>query len=304
MQLTTKMSLSALVLAVGMTSVSANAESFLNEEFDYPDGMLDGVGGWTGNTGVTVAGGVASHPGQDGDITLGFAAQTGGVVYVATRSQQANDEPNLSSFGGLGLYNNGGEQLLIGKLWGVADEWALTGDGEPNSGVDASQGVFQNVVTKVDFDNSEITMWILADDAEILGTPVARIDKSIAFNEVRLRGGNGGELNFQFDWVRVGTSLVDILPDIFGGGTLGDTNGDNLVLIDDYEALRDNFESGTELSQGDVDLDGDVDQDDFWIIKSEFPKYNGGASLASAIPEPASLTLIGLGSIAMLRRKK
>ena len=301
-QVTNKMGLSALILLMGIASVSANAESFLNEEFDYPDGVLDGVNGWTGNAGVTVTGGVAFHPGLDGDITLTIPAQTGGVVYVATRTQQGTDDPTFDSYGGLGLYNSGSEQLLIGKLWGVTDEWSLTGP-DTSSGVDASQGVFQNIVTKIDIDNNEITMWILNDDATILGTPVATIDRAFAFNEVRLRGGNNGETNFQFDWVRVGTSLVDILPDIFGGGILGDTNGDGMVLIDDYEALRDNFETGTELSQGDVDFDGDVDQDDFWIIRDEFPKHNGGASLASAIPEPASIALIGLSSLAMLRRK-
>ena len=74
---------------------------------------------------------------------------------------------------------------------------------------------------------------------------------------------------------------------------MGDTNGDGTVDLDDYHALRDNFGIGSTLAEGDVDLDGDVDQLDFNIIRTEYPKYNGGASLASAIPEPASLFLLG-----------
>ena len=92
--------------------------------------------------------------------------------------------------------------------------------------------------------------------------------------------------------------------DIENNLILGDTNGDEKVLLDDYEALRDNFGSGSTLIQGDVDFDGDVDQDDFLIIRDQFPLYNNGASLASAIPEPTSLCLIALGTIAMLKRNR
>ncbi len=105
--------------------------------------------------------------------------------------------------------------------------------------------------------------------------------------------------SYEIDHLSGGTAIT--IPDL---PQLGDTNGDDIVDLVDYVALRDNFGTGTEIAQGDVDFDGDVDQDDFWIIRTEFPKYNNGDSLASAIPEPTSLALIGLGGLFALKRRK
>ena len=40
------------------------------------------------------------------------------------------------------------------------------------------------------------------------------IDRSFNFNELRLRGGNSGEVNFQFDWLRVATSAEEAVTGV------------------------------------------------------------------------------------------
>ena len=99
---------------------------------------------------------------------------------------------------------------------------------------------------------------------------------------------------------RVGFSEIRIDNAIF---TPGDTDGNQKVDINDYKAFKENYGTGTTLLQGDVDGDGDVDVDDFLIIRNEYPKYNN-TTLAAAIPEPASIVVLGLGALAMLKRRK
>ena len=169
-KLTKNFGVAAMLLGVCVAGSSVSGGVVLDEQFDYADGALNGVGGWVGNAGVNIVSGVASHPGVDGDIVLNIPEQSSGVVFVAMSVQQGSDEPAFDSYGGLGVFHDGGELLLVGKLWGVADEWALTGP-DTMSGVDSSTGVFQTVLTKIDIDNDEISMWIVADGETVFGAP-------------------------------------------------------------------------------------------------------------------------------------
>ena len=86
----------------------------------------------------------------------------------------------------------------------------------------------------------------------------------------------------------------------------GDADGDGDVDGDDFNAWGGNFPtaSGATLAQGDFDGDGDVDGDDFNVWGGNFPYPGPGSSAAAVIPEPASFALIGLGAVALLRRRK
>ena len=89
----------------------------------------------------------------------------------------------------------------------------------------------------------------------------------------------------------------------------GDADGDGDVDGDDFNAWGGNFPtaSGATLAQGDFDFDGDVDGDDFNVWGGNFPypaPAPGIASAVSDVPEPASIGLIGLGGLALLRRRR
>ena len=80
----------------------------------------------------------------------------------------------------------------------------------------------------------------------------------------------------------------------------GDADIDGRVGRDDFLALRDGFgATNPDWSTGDFNFDGQVDALDYlnW-------KLNVGNSVPGVVPEPATLSLLALGGLAVLRRRK
>ena len=87
-------------------------------------------------------------------------------------------------------------------------------------------------------------------------------------------------------------------------GVTGDTNGDLVVDAFDFMALKQNFgtESGALLGEGDIEgEDGDVDWDDLSFLMTNMSTPGGALSTT---PEPATLGLLAIGALAMLRRRR
>ena len=72
--------------------------------------------------------------------------------------------------------------------------------------------------------------------------------------------------------------------------------------LDDLFAVRNNFgaTSGATTADGDVEPhpggDGDVDLDDLFMIRNNF-------GTTTIVPEPVTLSLLGVGGLALLRRR-
>ena len=83
----------------------------------------------------------------------------------------------------------------------------------------------------------------------------------------------------------------------------GDANLDGVVDAADYIALKKNFGKASGATYGDGDFDGDrgVDRADLLILMGSFSQGTGGAA---TIPEPATLALLGIGALALLRRRR
>jgi autotransporter-associated beta strand protein len=84
----------------------------------------------------------------------------------------------------------------------------------------------------------------------------------------------------------------------------GDTNSDNVVDPADYIAMKQNFglTGGATLGQGDVDSDSDVDWDDLQVLMTNFGA--GTFTTPATTPEPATLGLLAIGALAVIRRRR
>jgi hypothetical protein len=90
----------------------------------------------------------------------------------------------------------------------------------------------------------------------------------------------------------------------------GDTNGDQIVDDADLAIFKAQFGgdwNGVALEDPDYDNDGDVDIDDFVVLRANFGTGVVPAPLApdfSATPEPATMSLLAIGGLLVVRRRR
>jgi hypothetical protein len=110
------------------------------------------------------------------------------------------------------------------------------------------------------------------------------------FNELAF--GTSGALTYRLDNVNVSTHL-SLLP--------GDANRDGLVDSADYTIWADHYLASSPnmsgaWSEGDYTSEGIIDGADYTIWADNFAP----AAFASAVPEPSTLALFGIGTLALL----
>ena len=85
----------------------------------------------------------------------------------------------------------------------------------------------------------------------------------------------------------------------------GDANNDGVVDLLDFDVLAQNFgaNTGNGAADGDFNGDGVVDLLDFDVLAQNFGATSP-ATLPGAIPEPASLAVLGSAGLGLLRRRR
>jgi hypothetical protein len=113
-----------------------------------------------------------------------------------------------------------------------------------------------------------------------------------------------------FGGVEVDANSVLVSPEL-----IGDTNADGSVDLTDLSTILNNFGGTTSAwTSGNFDGAATIDLTDLSDVLNNFGASNPHASdvapapafagAVSAAPEPTSLALVGLGAVALLRRRK
>jgi autotransporter-associated beta strand protein len=99
----------------------------------------------------------------------------------------------------------------------------------------------------------------------------------------------------------------DLILTVTGFALPGDTNGDKVVDAADYVTLKKNFGAGPGAAGketiGDFNGDGNVNYADLQTLMGAMGTGSSGGAPATT-PEPATLGLLAIGALAMLRRNR
>jgi len=155
-------------------------------------------------------------------------------------------------------------------------------------------------------------------------SPIEHIINTGVFYSFDVTAAQPGVGSVVLDGLTLHAELVDpqnpflpIIANVTAGGPLdfyvpmyADTDTDKDVDYYDYVAVRDGFgtPAGATWAQGDSDRDGDVDVYDYLALKVNFgwadPPGQGQIPPAQGtVPEPATLSLLALGGLALIRRR-
>ncbi|GAG16912.1 unnamed protein product, partial [marine sediment metagenome] len=86
------------------------------------------------------------------------------------------------------------------------------------------------------------------------------------------------------------------------GTIIGDADLSDYVDDDDLSLMLTNWNASTDyFNFGDFDSSGYIDDDDLSLILTN---WNAGSAGSAATPEPATMSLLALGALAVLRRRK
>lgn len=273
------MNLRFICIATSLIGVApdAGAAIFAREDFNYSNGNLAGnngglgwSSGWANAAGTpAVTGGkgvVSSVDNQQGTRLISSLQEppVGGtkIVWVSFEGQQNTNvagSTTTNSYGGLGLYRGGTEQLLIGKAWPGPYEWragtngGLVGPPVPVSTLSLTKVVAR--ITMVDAATDTLDVWINpADTSSVaaLGAPqITRTDADLSFDTLRLRGGEGDAgvttEGWTFDAVTAGDDLADVVA--------SDSDGDG--MLDAWEAANGLIVGVNDANEGVTNRDND-----------------------------------------------
>ncbi len=221
-----------------------------------------------------------------------------GTSYVAGIDVSI-DVSNLSAghvgLGGFGLDLVLGDLTANGWTAGAGTSWFANFDGGGNTNDLANVGGAVGV--------GVVTSSALLGTAYVDIADPAAANTTVTFANLSAGAVNGSDQLLDVIAVSDDASIVIKFPDDVIIDYAGDANRSGFVDGSDFAILAGNWQtSGKVWEDGDFNGDGNVDGSDFALLAGNW--QTGPAAAVAAIPEPASIAMLGLGGLAMLRRRK
>lgn len=327
-----RLSLFAALLFVAFSYSPAYAVLFASESFDYPGQgpAIDGLNGGFGWSGGWVDGDVDFERLTSDGISLGFTEYpfptSGDRLENAIALPAGEAVRNFPNNLGLSLASEGNSlyaSALISKLedggtGGDNVEFVLAFNGSTqlvrfgisspdrfflhNSAAaaqfgDVTFGQSYMLVMKVTAhaDTPDLLQGMVyteGDEIPLLEPTTwdvehdSFLDSNSLINSVRLV--TGANARGAFDEIKLGYSWGAVTnPDYIPGDF--DSNG---LDMNDYLTLRNNMFTGTTYAQGDINLSGQTDIQDFILFRDAWNAQGLGAFPGTVVPEPSSIALL------------
>ena len=314
----------AFVASAVCTGHVASA-ALIYEPFDYATGG-QGVSFQNGGVGFSGAWGSSFHdvtaPGMTypGLSTVGNKAESdpasgsnfrglsetfgteGTTWYFSVMGQKLNADDNTRFFG-IGLYNSGGETLLVGQSSGSPNWNIARGPTIVASTVSSQEEALLVIRVDSKAGDDDITFWVNPDLSlpEASNTPAGTIALDLdIITTIRLGGGAANSTQEASHHIIDEIRFEDVSP--FSLTLEGDLNGDGFVGLDDLDIVLGAWNQSVPPADVSADPSGDgfVGLDDLDIVLNN---WNAGTpSSATAVPEPGALSLLGVLGLSVLKR--
>ncbi len=243
--------------------------------------------------------------------SLPLTMNTGEVATIEARIKSYNSN-GIDNWIAIGFLDGAGSCYAAGDTWMLmrqdttrSDEiavfGALGGTGADNtmikSAIPGSPDADGYNLVQLTYNSAADTISLVVNGVNVL-TEVAYLGTP-----------NISNVGFQFFRTTVEGALDDFKLTVIHAG---DANGDGMVNLADLQILGDNWQStSASWSQADFSGDGSVNLADLQIIGDNWGfgaasdiRFDEALALAGvAIPEPAGLTLLGVGGLLLLRRR-
>jgi len=261
-------------------------------------GSLVSSGGAGDGSSANVATGFPPHPGKSADPVSDLWAGSGGGGSGATWSLPKYRGSGAGGAGAVGFFCSVDSGSIV-----VANSITLGGGNGGSGSKGGGGGGSGGTIILMSGDQGSVTL-------------AGQLSADGGAGGYLAGGGAGGEIAVYY-----GTVLNDFATPTVDGGTgyndgdaghyytealyipiPGDANLDGTVNLSDFTILKAHFgQSPADWPDGDFNDDDTVNLSDFTILKAHFGESK---SAATALPEPASLSLLALGAMMTLKRKR